>query len=271
MILNNNDLGPFTPINGQIEISGEASTTDTLTVDFSAGNFPDNINIDFDGGNGNATLVLQGGTFNSENIFSSTQFNGNVTIGTATVVFSNLNTLDSLSNITNLEYDFTSNQHLINVVDGSVGGVPTTEINDTGFNDNGTNEFVTVDVANATNVLINGTEGDEVTLNNPNPGNGLKSLTVDTGAGNATVNVLQTPATVQTSVTNTTFGDDVVNVGGASPSVPDGIEGPLHIDNPAGFTTLVIDDSGDTNPEKNVMISNSQVTGFSPGVISYAG
>jgi hypothetical protein len=99
------------------------------------------------------------------------------------------------------------------------------------------------------------------------------SLTLKTGVGFNTVNVLATGVTtnlIGTAVTDGSASDEntVVDVGNPSAGVQQ-ILGQLNVSNPLGFTALSIDDTADVGG-RTATIDASHVTGLAPADITYA-
>src|SRR5262249_24106024 len=119
------------------------------------------------------------------------------------ITFSGLEPITDTVVAATLTINATAAAEEINIVAGPmVGSAATTQVNS---GESGT--FELINFANKPDVTINGLDGvDSVTINNPNPGTNLANLKVDSGDGNDVVDVLNTPASVSTTVTSTTGG-----------------------------------------------------------------
>ena len=235
---------------------------DSLTLDFSGGNLLFNANLTYDGGTGTNALVFRNGFVTSETYTATGAHSGTITLNSHTLTYSNLAPITDTLVATNFTINATAVGETINIVDGPiVGGIQTTEVN------SGTNTFELVDFANKTNVTVNGLGGaDTIIVNNPNPGLGLTTLTVDGGAGSDVTDVLATPSSVTTTITDSGATTDTVNIGSAG-SVQ-GIQGAVNVTNPGGFTSLNVDDSADATG-RVVTVSSTQITGLAPATIGY--
>ncbi len=107
--------------------------------------------------------------------------------------------------------------------------------------------------------------------------NDLSGLSIQAGSAGSissgsTFAVQATPNHGASGTVTTTLssrGRDTVNVGGGLFGVHvQGIVGNLTISNPANFTTLIADDSGDSTG-RTVTITNAAIIGLAPGVINY--
>jgi hypothetical protein len=155
--------------------------------------------------------------------------------------------------------------------------------------EDGNSQSVTV---NNGNLIVNGDQGgvhnDVITLDVS--GNGVRvtengevfqfdpgwisSITVNTGAGTDTVNVLRTITPVNINY-NGGGGTDVANLGNPTHGVQD-IGGPVTIQNFGGRTKLVVDNTGDGSAHltaKQVLPGNGfdYITGLAPADIAYRG
>ncbi|MFN0016898.1 MAG: dockerin type I domain-containing protein [Pirellulaceae bacterium] len=221
---------------------------DTLTVDFVNGNPSPVAGIAYDGGAepGTDLLVLRNGSFTTEVSTATGGGSGTIAfsggaLGTASITYAALEPVDDTVAVVNYTFNATAAGEIINIVNGPIlaGPTQTTQIN------SGSGTFELQNIANKTNVTVNALAGDDTfNVNNPAPGVGMATLTVQTNsaATRDTVNVLVTPASVITNVTSDS-GQDNVNIGNAG-SI-NGILGVININNPPSASDILIDDSAD--------------------------
>ncbi|MFI5180964.1 MAG: beta strand repeat-containing protein [Thermoanaerobaculia bacterium] len=249
----------------------------TLTVDFSNGNPVPAGGLLFDGESGAVnSLVLQGGSSETATATAFGPGSGSIvytggTVGAASIRYAHLTPVTDAIPGPNIIINGTAAAEPINIIDGPGG---TTEVNSGGA-------WELVRFANKTSATVNGKGGaDTFTLNNPNPGAGLTTLTLVGGATAGVVfNVTATPASVRTSVVGGAQATVNVGTGGSV----QGILGELNIENPVNFNTIVIDDSSDaisrtvsfstfsSNPADSEGNSDPwvKIHGLSPGDINY--
>ncbi|HWS73191.1 MAG TPA: hypothetical protein VN605_13830, partial [Thermoanaerobaculia bacterium] len=167
---------PAAATTGVVVRGASGAHNDTLTVDLSAGlRLPGG--IDYDGGAGGwDTLVLRGDGGEAQRVRQLSSSAGIIDAGGVTIRYDNLEPLTDIAVATNYLFTATSGGEEINVVDGPVvSGTQTTEINS-----GASGTFELTDIANKQNVTINTGGGtDIVTVNNPNPGAGMATLTVN--------------------------------------------------------------------------------------------
>ena len=216
-------------------------TNDTLTLDFSNGNFIPSGGIDFNGGAGTNTLDLTGTSPFTNEVETPTATNAGSIVFDAqpAITFSNVTTLDDTTTISGkATYNGTAAAETIAIANGgTVNGVAATQISAA--------TIPTVAFANKPTVVVAGVGGaDTFNVNDSIRAAGLNVLNVVAGptAGNS-FNVLATPASL---VTNIVGGGAAatVTVASAANSVQ-GIAGTLNIENPGGLNTLVVNDSAD--------------------------
>jgi hypothetical protein len=100
----------------------------------------------------------------------------------------------------------------------------------------------------------------------------LRGITINTGDGNDTVNILRTASSIPVTINSS--GTATINIGNAGSL--QGIAGAITITNPNGGDTISIDDSADTTA-RNVRVDTvtqtgttyTRVSGLSTGAISY--
>ncbi len=190
-----------------VDVLGEGGDN-TLTVDSTAG--PVTVPITYDGGTGNNSLTLQGGTALSDTYtpgpgpgagVSQLVFAG----GTETVYFQNLApVLDLVAGP--LVVNGTPADNAINYTQGSVAANGLVTIDN----------FESIEFSNKTALTINGLAGsDEINLNNPTTPTGLTGITVNGGDPTAsdTLIVNGTPAadTIDFAPTAADAGSVTVN------------------------------------------------------------
>jgi Ca2+-binding RTX toxin-like protein len=268
--------------NNQIVVDG-SDGGDNLVLNFSSGNFIAGNTLIYNGGDGKNTLTLEGGSFSSETITSLNVNSSTITLDSGTIDVNNVGEQVGSSEPTDgivdsvPVTDFTFQSYpqpteQTNVANGDVeNGQQMTLIYSvqliSGLLNLPSEGFISVDFRNKADAFVKGSYANNViTLANPDPAYGMQGLVIDPGIGTDTVDVEDTAAGVNTEVTSE-GGSDVVNVGDSNQLT--GIQGPLLVDNPGGFTSLVIGDSADPNPESNVVISGLEVTGLSTGAIGY--
>jgi hypothetical protein len=144
----------------------------------------------------------------------------------------------------------------VTVSAGGVTGLAPNPINFTNFS--------------VSNLTINGGTGNNVYTITDTPVVFFGSMTLDTGSGTDTTNVLADSAPLTITVSTGSGNNDTVNVGNAG-SVQ-GIQSQLMVVNHPGYTTLNVDDSTDAGA-RNVTLDDvaflGTITGLAPAVISY--
>ena len=168
------------------------SDNDTLSVDYIGGS---DQQITFDGGSEEDLIQLMGGNPTAVGVYTvgpaADEGTAVYAIGakTLTIGFMGLEPIEDVMVADSLEIRASAAADTINIVDGPmVLGNQTTEVNFDGA-------FELIRFANKTTVSVVGEGGDDtITLNNPNPADGLTTLQIDGGADD-----------------NTLVGPDVVN------------------------------------------------------------
>ena len=108
-----------------------------------------------------------------------------------------------------------------------------------------------------------GRHGNTYTLSNPTV---RTSFRVDAGLGRDTINIFSTFGGVTVEGGG---GLDTVTVGADGRSGLRDILGLVYISNVSPFTNLILDDSGDPNPNPNIQITDTNVTGLGPATIAF--
>lgn len=216
---------------------------DTTTIEFANGNPIPVGGLDYDGGAGANSLVLQrsSGSFaaTNESYVATGPGAGAITLDGAPVTFSNLAPINDTVPSANFTFTAPPGPQTVNVVNGPpVSGFQTTQVA-SGDTPPG---WELINFANKTNATISTQGGDDaVTLNNPAPATGLASLTLNTGGGADAIDVLATAPTIPTAV-NAGTGNDVVNVIAAGL----GAGSTLTANGGPGIDTLNVDAGGAT-------------------------
>ena len=99
------------------------------------------------------------------------------------------------------------------------------------------------------------------------PATSVTSIKIDTGDGPDILSIRSIDA--PTTILPTNGGSEIVTVGDLGGV--QGIRRSLSVLNPANFTNLVIDDSGDATATPSVALSATQLTGLAPATISFIG
>jgi len=190
---------------------------DTFNVSPPAGN----ATLSVDGGPhvSGDTLIVTGGPFTNMTFNPTSATSGNLSFDGAAVNYTNVESLNDLTNTANFTFNGTNAAETINIVDGPVVlGIPTTQIN-SGVS----NAFPTFNFANRTNLVINGQNGaDTITLNLVNSGASLATIglhgedATNTGDDNAAdiINVVSTRPNVVLTATGG-GGGDTFNITGS--------------------------------------------------------
>ncbi len=188
---------------------------DTTTVEYAGGNpipagFAGVAGLDYDGGTGADSLILQrsAGSFTaaSETYIATGAGAGDISLGAGLIRFSNLTPVSDTVPVGNFAFNAPASSVALNVVNGpNVSGFNTTQINNAG-----TGSFELINFANKTNVTANSGLGSQViSVDNPVPGAGLSTLTVNGNVGNDIFNVKASTAVV-------------ININGSAPTVAPG-------------------------------------------------
>lgn len=214
-----------------IVINGLAGA-DTMTVDYSGGNF--GVAVTVNGGapatNPGDRLVTTGGNFATG---TSNPINGNDgalvytggTTGNATINYTGLEPIDDLNFVVNYVINATNGLNFINIVNGPVVlGTQTTQVND------GAVLFELVNFANKTNVTVNALDGsDQISINNSLKGVGLTALIVNGGNGDDQFNINGPGIVAGTTYTfNGGNDNDLFSVSGGLLGAPITINGDSH-------------------------------------------
>jgi hypothetical protein len=241
--------GDLSFLTGPITITGDGGA-DSLTVNFASGNPVPASGVNYDGGTGAGdSLILEGGSFASEVYTATGSSSGSISFGSSVITFSNIAPITDTVTVTDFTFNATGSGELINIVDGPTvttvdcpAGCQSTEIN------SGSGSFELIDFAHKTNVTANGAGGgDTITLNNPNPAEGLSSLTIAGGTGGDTINVRRTIAALPVTV-NGGDQDDTINIGSVGNSL-DTIQGAVTVNGDgSGGDALNFNDQGDADP-----------------------
>ena len=211
-----------------------------MTINESGGGI--SVPVIFDGGTGagTPTLTLEDGSFSrsSGNFFNNDDETyaptgpsaGVVYLGSSTITFADVGTLDELDTVDTFTLQGTNNTNAKVTAGPTVNSVSTYEVSSE------SSGFATLNFANKTNFFLDDEEG-----------------------GNE-IDVQATPANVTTTVNGGT-GSNVVKVGSQAPAAGGtvaGIQGALVIDNEnlasSGTTAVTIDDSGDSAVQSDVTI-----------------
>jgi hypothetical protein len=208
--------GDLSFLTGPITITGDGGA-DSLTVNFASGNPVPAAGVSYDGGGGAGdSLILEGGSFPTEVYTATGSSSGSISFGSSVITFSNISPITDTVTVTDFTFNATGSGELINIVDGPTvttvdcpAGCQSTQIN------SGSGSFELIDFAHKTNVIASGAGGgDTITLNNPNPAEGLMSLVVAGGTGGDAIDVRRTIAALPVTV-NGGDQDDTINIGNA--------------------------------------------------------
>jgi hypothetical protein len=213
---------------------------DSLVVDYSGGNFTQNLT--FDGGPGSSvhTLTLENGNFVTEIIAPTGIASGVDSLNGQTISFTDLTTDIDLVAATNVLIDGTGNADLINVVNGpdnaGTGNVQTTEVA------SGNASFPSIEFANKTNVTVNGDGGPDIISSNvTTPTPSLATLTLESGkTPGVQYYVGSTSAGVTTSVIP---GGPTVNIDIGSTQVYTDIDEPNGVGITATANSMIVGSS----------------------------
>ncbi len=258
------------------------TTNDTLSLDFTNGNFIPSGGLNFDGMTGNNTLNLLGFSPFTNEVVTPTSANSGTAVfdGSTTITFAHVRTLDDTTAISGkVTYNGRLGGQTINVTNfGPLNGVQATQIASSAA------AFPTIVFSQKPSVLFQGAVGgDTFNLNDSIRAKGLNTQTFAAGsaAGNS-FNIPSTPAGVVTNVVGGAAGDSVTVSSAGSVQA---IAGTLNIENTGGLNALlVLDDSADAGartvtlssftPNVNDFESNSndvwgKVNGLAPADINY--
>jgi hypothetical protein len=176
-----------------INLNGDSNT---LTMDFANGNpFPGGAS--FDAGTGTNTLALKNGNFMNEVETPSSATSGTVVFDGFTFLYSNISTItDTVPVSSSATFNAPGADEAINVVDaaGPANGLQATRVL------SGAGGFAPIIFANKPAVTISALSGpDIITLINPHPADGLKTLNFVLGVP-PTVNFLGPPTPAGTNI-----------------------------------------------------------------------
>ena len=236
-------------------------TDNTLTIDYSGGQFT--ANVTFDGGTGLLahSVTIENGSFTKETYTPAGPAAGAFNLDGAVITFTDCTAVVDVSTAVNLDVGVTNTSELISVVNGPlVNAAQTTTVSTT----SGT--FPSIEFANQLNVAVQDVGGaDTFTMNDTLAGTGLATLALDGGTiSGVSFDVDATPADVITSMVGDS-SDVTVDVGDAG-SVQS-IAGTLKLQNNAGANNaVIIDDSSDATPQTATFTSGT-ITGLAPGAI----
>lgn len=175
---------------GLAEVLGSISVDtgggiDTLTVDFVNGNPIPAGGLSYDGGAGAGSdkLVLVNGAFTNEVGAATGSGSGTIAfsggaLGSANISYVGLEPVDDTVAVVNYSFSATAAGEVIDILNGPLtNGFVATQIS------SGSGTFELQNIANKTNVTINGLAGDDIfNVNNSVPAAGLTTLTIDGGA-----------------------------------------------------------------------------------------
>lgn len=210
--------------------------TDTQTVDFATGNPIPGGGLAFDGGPGNNTLNLHGGSFTNETYTASGPGAGHIALDSSSISFSNLLPINDVVPAANLVFFAPPGTSVLNVVDGPIFlGFQTTQ-----FNSGAVPTFELMNFANKANVTINGVASPtHLTINNPTQAAGLANLAINLDGDADTLSLIASPAGVALAV-SLGADNDTAYVNG--PGMAAGTTAAL--DGGSGFDTLRYDAAG---------------------------
>ena len=186
-LLKLNDLTPI-PVSGDgpIVIDG-GDQDDKLIVDFSNGNpFPSG-GVTFNGGGGNDSIQIDGGSFTDVNYQFDTENDGNVDFGGSLLTYTGLEPIIDNSNAANRIFTFT-------------GGAETITLSDDGMSNNMS--------------MIDSTLGESVVFVNP-----TNSLTINAGTGADTIDLAGIEGTIPSLIVNGDAEGDTINGGAIASGV----------------------------------------------------
>ena len=238
-----------------ISIGGPDRHDTSLTVDFSGGAIP--IAIDYHPGElGPETLnllTIRGGTFAQETHVVSGPHSGVIYLEDVPIAYANLTPVDTTVVSPVLDIMLSDDAETINVVDGPVvDGFQTTQVNSASAS------FESFNFANKTTVRIFCQGGaDTVTLDNPNPANGLTTLVIDGGSDSDMIRVHATGAIGVSVDTAIGVPDDTVIGNGTTSAVL----GTVSVDDSGGVGSLTVDDSADVTA-RSVVVTTAQIAGL---------
>jgi hypothetical protein len=248
---------------------------DQLFLNFAGDPIAPVYGISFDGGAGNNSLSLDGGTFATATYSptSITLDQTSITLGQTRIDYSGLQSVTDTNRADKLVVNGEDTLHLVDgpALADSGGPVQTTEIQD-----NRIGHPLTLDFANKANVTVHGPTGDVsdvITVNLAKKAAGLNTLRLD-GMGTAGnyFNFLGTAAGTTTIVNTGSQGGvgDNVTIGNSSSGVQD-IQGKLTITNGKSNTvTVTVDDSADATG-RSAAAGWDSLTGLASAEIDYTG
>jgi hypothetical protein len=268
------DSGPVVNFTGITSFTWNGGAgTDTMTINNAGGTLT--VPITYTGSVGGAnTLLVEGGSYAS-GVNTATgagagtlQYIGGTSGNSGLITYSNLSPVQDTTTVANYTINTFGSPDTINVVNGPiVSGFQTDEVNSTPDD-----TFELTDFANKTNVTVIGTGNDTATIDYTTAAVGLATLTVE---ANPTINVLETPATVATTI-NSATSSSVSNVTIGDAGLLSGIQGSVTVLNSPDFTVLVIDDSADATAQTASLtttvvggITYGQLTGLGMGASAF--
>jgi hypothetical protein len=292
-------------VNNLLEFYGQFAPTvtidaggqgNTLTVNSTYGNPLGTGKLVYDGAAGNNQLILQGTPptpYTNETVRATSAGSGTIVLDDSEIDYSQLSANNSESSpvedtvqATNLSFSTTD---------------PFSFIDNNGSDPSeiaiGTSAGNIISFKNKTNVVLDGGSRPSTTEVELQSGGTVQQLTIVPGitsAGQVSgVDVLSTPASVTTTVTNSNLATERVEVHNFSLAIgrlktirSAGVQtilGTVVINDPwtVGGTTLIVDDSagpgghfppgsGGDNKARSVTINGTAISGLAPAVISYA-
>jgi hypothetical protein len=281
----NGDLVMVVPPGDVAAINVNGSTDDDdLVVDMGAG--PITQHIQFYGGGGRNTFRLQGNPTSvpTETYSASGPGAGTIT-GSWNVGYSGVAIIADIAAVQTVNFNATNAAEEINVVYGPQvynSGIFRNE-DSVEINSGASGTFAPVDFNHKSTINVHGLAGnDTMTLNFTDTSvPGLTGIALDTGTGADTVHVRATPvntlvdsqaASSRGETDSVTIGDSPTGAGG----LLDGLGGAVTVQNLAGFTDLVVDDSGERNPSQatldtfpTLLGTFGEIAGLAPRSIYY--
>jgi len=246
-----------------VSIGGADGAVDnTLTIDFSGGSLAVPGGISFDGGHGGYnTLSLRGGRFAHQRDVVYGPHAGLIDLDATTILYADIAPITDTTPASSFTFNATTAGATINVVDGPIVGVQTTQING-----GASSTFELVNFANKAHVTINGVAGsDTFTLDNPNPAHGLESLSLASAEAEHSVFDVFTAAVPLTVVG---AGLDTLNLGMGNTQ---SILSPVNVTDPKDVIALNVDDAADATGRTASITTNGTtdtISGLGPANIT---
>lgn len=244
-----------------MEVDGDTTAGQTLTVDYTNGDPVPNAGVDFNptaatGFLANSLVMLGGTTFTSETYAMNGPGAGTITYSDSTqngvqIAFTNLTPITDTVPSASFTFNAPGNAMIVNVNTGPSLGVQTDQIND-----GGTGQFELVNFANKTAVNVN-VPAATTTINLVALATGLSTLNVLSGSGGSTVNVQAVPAGIAVHVDTGSAPGSTTNVtlfGSLA-----AIRSPVFVQSTGGANTLAVDDSSEGSGH-TYTIAGSRIT-----------